>query len=254
MKKRGRWVNVHAVAWAIDADVNSPAERAVLLSYAVHARKNDGVSFLSLARLAAETKLDRRTITAAVKKLETLGHIADTKGRAGQTGRIRKYRLNVCGNAPIEYGHERTHSVESIGTNLSANEYKNAEAIGTETSIRRTDSKKEEKNTELAALFEEANVKGATNPVLQELAGRFSVSQIRESIRIARRNKAAPTPIPVNYLRPILESLPKSNGSARIIADVMSSGIERGAAVGVYAKVGEPMDAFMRRVVAAERR
>ena len=85
-------MSIDAIRWAFSQQVRRPAAKLVLLSLADRV----GESFEcwpSKARLIHDTSLDRKTVQAALKYLESEGLIEDTGKRRGRTGQVRVWRL-----------------------------------------------------------------------------------------------------------------------------------------------------------------
>lgn len=88
-------MSLEALRWAFGCEVQRSAERLVLLALANDCRRGGALAFPSRERLHEVTKLDPKTITAALKTLESAGLITSTGERRGLTGRIAVYRLKV---------------------------------------------------------------------------------------------------------------------------------------------------------------
>jgi hypothetical protein len=88
-------LSLDALRWALSCDVDSSAERLVLVAYANDSRNGSAVAFPSRDRLQQVTRLDPKTIAAALRKLERAGLIEPTGDHRGRTGRIPVYRLMI---------------------------------------------------------------------------------------------------------------------------------------------------------------
>lgn len=90
--KLPRW---QVIQFAFTVPVASPAERAVVLSYAVRAGAKE-TAWPSLDQLADDTGgYYRETLTAARRALVQRNVLVDTGERRGQSGRVAVYRVNV---------------------------------------------------------------------------------------------------------------------------------------------------------------
>jgi len=86
------WINLRAVNWAREYDTNSPAERAVLFEFALHA-DNRGYTWPSAVGIASRWHHDDETITGAIGALLVRRAFSRTNKRRGKTGRLIVYRL-----------------------------------------------------------------------------------------------------------------------------------------------------------------
>lgn len=85
-----------ATKWAWSITGLSASEKLLLLALADRVNADrEPVVYPSNARLQADTGLDRKTIMSVMAKLENYGLISDTKERAGSTGRVKVYRVNI---------------------------------------------------------------------------------------------------------------------------------------------------------------
>lgn len=73
----------------------SAAEKLVALAYADRHNEETGCAYPSLAWLCEFSSLNRKTVIAAVIRLEKSGFITDTGDRQGNTRQIKVYRLNL---------------------------------------------------------------------------------------------------------------------------------------------------------------
>lgn len=74
---------------------NSAAEKLVALAYADRHNEETGSAYPSLAWLCEFSSLNRKTVIAAVMRLEAIGFLTDTGERRGDTRQIKVYRLNL---------------------------------------------------------------------------------------------------------------------------------------------------------------
>lgn len=90
-----------ATKWAWSVTGISASEKLLLLALADRVNpEREPVVYPSNARLQRDTGLDRKTIMIVMAKLEGYGLISDTKQRAGTTGRVKVYRVNIDLNNP----------------------------------------------------------------------------------------------------------------------------------------------------------
>ena len=73
----------------------SAAEKLVALAYADCHNEETGCAYPSLAWLCEFSSLNRKTVIAAVIRLEKAGFLTDTGDRRGNTRQIKVYRLNL---------------------------------------------------------------------------------------------------------------------------------------------------------------
>lgn len=73
----------------------SAAEKLVALAYADRHNEETGCAYPSLAWLCEFSSLNRKTVIAAVLRLEKAGILTDTGDRQGNTRQIKVYRLNL---------------------------------------------------------------------------------------------------------------------------------------------------------------
>lgn len=73
----------------------SAAEKLIALAYADRHNEETGCAYPSIAWLAEFGSLNRKTVIAAVTRLETAGFLSDTGERKGDTRQIKVYRLNL---------------------------------------------------------------------------------------------------------------------------------------------------------------
>jgi hypothetical protein len=73
----------------------SAAEKLIALAYADRHNEETGCAYPSLKWLCEFSSLNRKTVIAAVQRLEAAGFLADTGDRQGDTNQIKVYRLNL---------------------------------------------------------------------------------------------------------------------------------------------------------------
>lgn len=73
----------------------SAAEKLVALAYADRHNEETGCAYPSLSWLCEFSSLNRKTVIAAVMRLEAAGLLTDTGDRRGETRQIKVYRLNL---------------------------------------------------------------------------------------------------------------------------------------------------------------
>lgn len=88
--------------WAFSQDIKPSSVKFVLVTLADMAQSDE--AYAAIATVAEKTGQDRKTVIAALKKLEEMGHIADTGKRIGRTGQIPVYKLNLTGVKSTENG------------------------------------------------------------------------------------------------------------------------------------------------------
>lgn len=84
-----------ALAWASKYRAESGAIKLVLLGYADRHNEETGCAYPSVAWLCEFSSLNRKTVIAAVAKLEAAGILTDTGGRQGESKQIKVYRLHM---------------------------------------------------------------------------------------------------------------------------------------------------------------
>jgi hypothetical protein len=73
----------------------SAAEKLIALAYADRHNEETGCAYPSIAWLSEFGSLNRKTVIAAVTRLEQAGFLTDTGERKGDTKQIKVYRLNL---------------------------------------------------------------------------------------------------------------------------------------------------------------
>lgn len=84
-----------ALAWASKCRTNSAAEKLMLLAYAECHNEETGCAYPSIAWLCEFSSLNRKTVIAAVARLETAGLLGDSGERKGRTKQLKVYTVNV---------------------------------------------------------------------------------------------------------------------------------------------------------------
>ena len=85
-------MSLDATIWAWKQKIGDSSAKLVLLSLADRAGA-DFKAYPSVASLAADTDLNRKTIINALSRLKALGLIEDTGERKGSSGRVIVYRM-----------------------------------------------------------------------------------------------------------------------------------------------------------------
>lgn len=86
-----------ALSWAAKRRVKKSADKLILLALAERHNPESGLAYPSVAWLAEFGSLDRKTVMAALDRLEAEGLISDSGQRAGKTLQVKCYRLNLNG-------------------------------------------------------------------------------------------------------------------------------------------------------------
>lgn len=85
-----------ALAWAANQRPGTSAAKLVLLGLAECAGRDAGEAHPSTEALVQFSSLNRKTVIAALDRLEADGYIADTGRRVGRTGQVKVYALNLA--------------------------------------------------------------------------------------------------------------------------------------------------------------
>lgn len=88
-------MSFHALVQVSKMRAGSAAEKLVALAYADRHNEETGCAYPSLAWLCEFSSLNRKTVIAAVIRLERVGLLTDTGDRQGHTRQIKVYRLNL---------------------------------------------------------------------------------------------------------------------------------------------------------------
>jgi hypothetical protein len=107
-------------AWAWKQPLSAPS-KLVLLSLADRADEVNREAFPSIDRLVADTGLNAKTITLAIKTLTELGLIVDTGKRVGNTQRVRIFKLNVAETTPKPESFQKRNHSKNGGLNTTKN-------------------------------------------------------------------------------------------------------------------------------------
>lgn len=100
--------------WAFNQDIKPSSVKFVLVSLGDNAQ-HDGLAWPSIAALSQKTGQDRKTVIAALDKLEAMGYLADSGKRTGKTGQVKVYKFNF----------DRTNNTEN-GTVPKAEQFRNS--------------------------------------------------------------------------------------------------------------------------------
>jgi hypothetical protein len=79
--------------WAFNQDIKPSSVKFVLVSLGDNAQV-DGMAWPSIAALCQKTGQDRKTVIAALDRLEDCGYLKDSGKRTGHTGQIKVYQFN----------------------------------------------------------------------------------------------------------------------------------------------------------------
>lgn len=88
--------------WAFDRDIKPSSVKFVLVALGDIAQSDE--VWPSIAALVQKTGQDRKTVMAALDKLEATGYLSDTKKRTGSTGQIKVYKFNFEQSNSTENG------------------------------------------------------------------------------------------------------------------------------------------------------
>ena len=105
------YVGFAATRWAWAADARTSMERLVLLVLAKHADEGGEQCYPSVATMAAETRMNRKTISDCLGALVARG-VVQKEARAGATN---KYRLTMSENGLSENGVARKRGSPNLG-------------------------------------------------------------------------------------------------------------------------------------------
>ncbi len=103
-----------ALSWAAKQRVGKAADKLVLLALAERHNPESGVAYPSVAWLAEFGSLNRKTVIAALDRLEAAGLIADSGERKGKTLQIKAYRLALETVPKTEQSQKRNSSTFSF--------------------------------------------------------------------------------------------------------------------------------------------
>lgn len=100
-----------ALAWATKLKVDRASDKLILLAFADRHNDETGFAYPSIAWLCEFSSLNRKTVIAAVERLEGAGHLSDTGKRTGATRQIKVYQVNV-GTVPKTEQSQKRNSTE----------------------------------------------------------------------------------------------------------------------------------------------
>lgn len=103
-----------ALAWAAKQKVAHAADKLILLALADRHNPETNTAYPSIAWLAEFGSLDRKTVIAALGRLEAVKLIADSGERAGKTLQVKAYRLALGTVPKTERSQKRNSSVFSM--------------------------------------------------------------------------------------------------------------------------------------------
>lgn len=106
-----------ALGWASKQRPGRVADKMVLIALADRHSEESGLSYPSVAWLADFACLDRKTVVAALDRLEAAGLIADSGERVGKTKQVKAYTLNLNST---EKGIPKTGPLNGKSTVFSA--------------------------------------------------------------------------------------------------------------------------------------
>lgn len=107
-------MSFQAFAWAVTVHPGSAAEKLVLLGLADRHNTEHDAAYPSTAWLVEFSGLDRKTVVAALDRLEAAGLISDTGKRVGQTKQVKVYSLALESIPKTEASQKRNSSVFPI--------------------------------------------------------------------------------------------------------------------------------------------
>lgn len=110
-----------ALGWASKQNPGKVSDKMVLFALADRHNEEEDLAWPSIKWLAEFSCLDRKTVIAALDRLEALGLISDSGKRFGQTRQVKGYRLNLNGT---EKGIPETVPLEPKSTVFSEEEYR----------------------------------------------------------------------------------------------------------------------------------
>lgn len=110
-----------ALGWASKQNPGKVSDKMVLFALADRHNEEEDLAWPSIKWLAEFSCLDRKTVIAALDRLEALGLIADSGKRFGQTKQVKGYRLHLNGT---EKGIPETVPLEAKSTVFSGEEYR----------------------------------------------------------------------------------------------------------------------------------
>ena len=96
-------MSFEALAWAGKCKTANAADKLVLFGLADRHNSEANGAYPSTAWLVEFTSLNRKTVIAALDRLEASGFISDSGERRGQTGQVKLYRLHLDARVGDEY-------------------------------------------------------------------------------------------------------------------------------------------------------
>ena len=113
-----RRVSFAALATISKMRLGSAAEKLIALAYADRHNEETGCAYPSIAWLCEFSSLNRKTVVAAVGRLEACGLLSDSGERRGDTKQIKVYRLNLNsaenGTVPKSEQYRSRNSTEKV--------------------------------------------------------------------------------------------------------------------------------------------
>lgn len=110
-----------ALGWASKQNPGKVSDKMVLFALADRHNEEEDLAWPSIKWLAEFSCLDRKTVIAALDRLEALGLISDSGQRFGQTKQVKGYRLHLNGT---EKGIPKAVPLEAKSTAFSGEEYR----------------------------------------------------------------------------------------------------------------------------------
>ncbi|MEH3121108.1 MAG: hypothetical protein PGN16_03865 [Sphingomonas phyllosphaerae] len=128
----------------------SAAEKLIALAYADRHNEETGCAYPSLAWLCEFGSLNRKTVIAAVARLEAAGFLTDTGDRQGNTKQIKVYRIDLESIPKAEPSHKRnrTESGTVPKTAAEQSQKRDTDTVREPTSPKASPSPKRARSTE----------------------------------------------------------------------------------------------------------
>ncbi len=128
----------------------SAAEKLIALAYADRHNEETGCAYPSLAWLCEFGSLNRKTVIAAVNRLETAGFLTDTGERKGNTRQIKVYRLDLesIPKAELSPKRNRTESGTVPKTSSEQSQKRDTDTVREPTSPKASPSPKRARSTD----------------------------------------------------------------------------------------------------------
>jgi len=139
-------MSVEAITWALKQDAGMSSAKFVLVVMANCANGDDFVCRPSIAYLSSATGQNRKTVIANIQRLLDRNLIADTGKRAGATGQIHIYSMNVNSTktGTVKESQKRNSSENGTVPKTDAKSPKNGRK---ESQKRDTETKEKRKET-----------------------------------------------------------------------------------------------------------